>query len=383
MAAPILLAILRFFQGLAMGGEFGSAIIYISELAGKQRRCTYVTILQCSVNAGLIFATALVMILENTIPHDGMLEYGWRIPFALAYCTAILGFFLRRGLPEPHSFLAAARREKAVLEGRDPSADAESFSKIEEGSPKLQSSDDEERSSDLDKQDTTTPEEGVLTHLHGHHHSKVPFIRMIYNNLLGVLFQVLFMCWVSGAFYLTVSWLPATLRKSGDMAPLQVQGMTIISVIFNAIGLILTGIAFDKGLRAIYAYGAVVLLGVPVAYGVYYGSFASAAGAWCLPCLMQLIVGSAMALVVFPCTRLYSAVERTTSFAFAYNIGYGIVGGLSPMVVAAIKPGLSSSIASLASPFWLTGLGTVSIGGCCLLYAYMPRINKRFIGHLE
>ena len=67
VAAPILLALLRILQGLAMGGEFGAAVIYISELAHKARRGMFVAVLQMSVNVGMITATLLVMLLQNTL----------------------------------------------------------------------------------------------------------------------------------------------------------------------------------------------------------------------------------------------------------------------------------------------------------------------------
>lgn len=67
IAASILLALLRLLQGLAMGGEFGSAVIYISELASRSRRGKFVAVLQMSVNAGMILATCLVMLLQNTL----------------------------------------------------------------------------------------------------------------------------------------------------------------------------------------------------------------------------------------------------------------------------------------------------------------------------
>jgi len=70
IAAPILLAVLRLLQGMAMGGEFGSAVIYISELADRGRRGTYVAFLQMSVNIGMIVATLLVMLLQNTLSES-------------------------------------------------------------------------------------------------------------------------------------------------------------------------------------------------------------------------------------------------------------------------------------------------------------------------
>lgn len=53
-----------------------------------------------------------------------MQVYGWRIPFLLAFCTAVLGYWLRAGLPEPKTFLAAARAEKE-LEDKNKMANGE------------------------------------------------------------------------------------------------------------------------------------------------------------------------------------------------------------------------------------------------------------------
>lgn len=58
-------------QGLAMGGEFGSAVVYISELAGVGRRGAFVAVLQMTVNIGMILATLLAMLLQNTVSPGG------------------------------------------------------------------------------------------------------------------------------------------------------------------------------------------------------------------------------------------------------------------------------------------------------------------------
>ena len=49
-------------------------------------------------------------------------------------------------------------------------------------------------------------EEGALTKLHGHHHSKIPIFRVLMNNWLGLLINVMYMAWVSAAFYGMASW---------------------------------------------------------------------------------------------------------------------------------------------------------------------------------
>jgi MFS family permease len=74
IAAPITLALLRMVQGLALGGEYCVAVIYISELAPVARRGFFVGIMMTSVNIGLVIATVFVMILNTALDKSE-----WRI----------------------------------------------------------------------------------------------------------------------------------------------------------------------------------------------------------------------------------------------------------------------------------------------------------------
>jgi MFS family permease len=67
IAAPVLLALLRILQGLALGGEHSSAMCYISELADKGQRGRFTAVLQWCVNIGMIIATLMAMMLQNTL----------------------------------------------------------------------------------------------------------------------------------------------------------------------------------------------------------------------------------------------------------------------------------------------------------------------------
>ena len=122
---------------------------------------------------------------------------------------------------------------------------------------------------------------------------------------------------------------------------------------------------------------------VSAGFGVFYGVWASGAAAWCLMSLFQLILGAAMALVALPSTRLYAPLVRTTGFSFGYNCGYGVIGGLTPIIITAIRTSLSDSMRVYAPPLWLLALGAVSLVSCSLLHRFRPRLNKNFVGHIE
>ncbi len=75
--------------------------------------------------------------------------------------------------------------------------------------------------------------------------------------------------------------------------------------------------------------------------------------------------------------------QRTTGFAFGYNFGYGILGGLSPLAVAAIKATLPLAYKAFAPAFWLLVLGGFSMIGCVGLGMYMPRLTRPHVGKIE
>jgi hypothetical protein len=297
---------------------------------------------------------------------------------------------------------------------------------------------------------------------------------------------------VSGAFYTTVSWLAKDLRTykypliqtqvwgcelcrdswtAPDQAPSfprasarrplrgahrlapdplnphphppPPQGLLIVSLIPNAIGLLAVGYAIDRGMRAVWSNAVLVAVGSGLGFAVFKGVSFSLPTAWGLVCMFHLVIGGAMANVALPCTRIYEPLQvcvwggggdgvgarsvkaragghsarslrasllqphacsphlprpaphptpphpppppsqRTTGFSFGYNCGYGVLGGLSPLAVAAIKSSLGASAAAFAPALWLLCLGAVSILGCIGLSLYQPRLARPFVGRIE
>lgn len=99
IAAPILLAILRLIQGLAMGGEFGAAMVYLHEIADPRWKALTGSLGYISLGVGVVIGILMVVAVTNIIPADALLVWGWRIPFLLAIFTLLAATILRYNMP--------------------------------------------------------------------------------------------------------------------------------------------------------------------------------------------------------------------------------------------------------------------------------------------
>jgi len=105
IAAPIILVLARMLQGLSIGGEYGTAATYLSEVAPPHRRGFYSSFQYVTSIMGQLVALGILMILERWLLTPAQLtEWGWRIPFALGAVLALSALYLRRHLPETELF---------------------------------------------------------------------------------------------------------------------------------------------------------------------------------------------------------------------------------------------------------------------------------------
>lgn len=102
--APILLILFRFAQGLAMGGDVPGAICFIGEHAGQQRRGFMTCCLLCGMNIGAVIASILVAMLIASLTPSSMASWGFRIPFLIGAILAIVGFYIRQHTTETLAF---------------------------------------------------------------------------------------------------------------------------------------------------------------------------------------------------------------------------------------------------------------------------------------
>jgi MHS family alpha-ketoglutarate permease-like MFS transporter len=105
IAAPIILVLARMLQGLSIGGEYGTAATYLSEVAPPHRRGFYSSFQYVTSIMGQLVALGILMILERwLLTPEQLTDWGWRIPFALGAVLALSAIYLRRNLPETESF---------------------------------------------------------------------------------------------------------------------------------------------------------------------------------------------------------------------------------------------------------------------------------------
>lgn len=106
IAAPIIVIFLRILQGLALGGEYGGAAIYVAEHAPPEKRGFYTSFIQASVVGGFVLSIAVVLACRFLIPADDFAAWGWRLPFLLSIVLLIISLWMRFKLSESPVFQA-------------------------------------------------------------------------------------------------------------------------------------------------------------------------------------------------------------------------------------------------------------------------------------
>ena len=102
--APALLIVLRILQGMALGGEYGGAAIYVAEHAADDKRGAATGWIQASAAFGLIAALIVILITRTAIGEEQFLAWGWRIPFLMSVFLLAISVWMRTRLAESPAF---------------------------------------------------------------------------------------------------------------------------------------------------------------------------------------------------------------------------------------------------------------------------------------
>src|SRR5260370_3495364 len=102
--APVLLILIRVFQGLALGGEYGGAAIYVAEHVPDNQRGYWTSFIQITATLGLFLSFITVLLLQFYMTPANFQSYGWRIPFLVSVILVMISLYIRLRMKESPIF---------------------------------------------------------------------------------------------------------------------------------------------------------------------------------------------------------------------------------------------------------------------------------------
>ncbi len=104
IVAPIILLLIRILQGLALGGEYGGATVYVAEHVPDEKRGFYTSFIQITATLGLFVSLAVILIVQNTMSKEAFGSWGWRIPFVISIFLVGISLYIRLRMKESPIF---------------------------------------------------------------------------------------------------------------------------------------------------------------------------------------------------------------------------------------------------------------------------------------
>jgi MFS family permease len=104
IAAPVILLVIRILQGLALGGEYGGAAVYVAEHVPDRKRGYYTSFIQITATLGLFVSLAVILAVQNAMSTEAFNSWGWRIPFLISILLVGVSLYIRLRMKESPIF---------------------------------------------------------------------------------------------------------------------------------------------------------------------------------------------------------------------------------------------------------------------------------------
>jgi MFS family permease len=102
--APIMLLLIRILQGLALGGEYGGAAVYVAEHVPDARRGFYTSFIQITATLGLFVSLVVILLIQNMMSKEAFASWGWRLPFIVSIFLVAVSLYIRLRMKESPIF---------------------------------------------------------------------------------------------------------------------------------------------------------------------------------------------------------------------------------------------------------------------------------------
>ena len=102
--APMALLVIRVLQGLALGGEYGGAAVYVAEHVPDHRRGFYTSFIQITATLGLFLSLVVILVVQNAMSREAFSAWGWRVPFVISIALVGVSLYIRLRMRESPIF---------------------------------------------------------------------------------------------------------------------------------------------------------------------------------------------------------------------------------------------------------------------------------------
>ncbi len=347
VAAPLILIALRFAQGLAVGGQWGGAVLLSVENAPANKRGFYGSFAQLGVPVGVVLANLIFIVMGQMVAPEAFLEWGWRIPFLLSILLVGLGLYVQLKLEDTADYKALQAREEAEQTAAAKALAAEKSISIEDARARLRA----ERGS--------------------------PILRVLARHPKEIALSAGAFVAANGTFYVIVTYSIAYATKVLHVPRPTILWAVMLGALLAAPMIPIASILSDRiGRRSVFMAGAVC------------------AGIWAFPffSLLNHAVFPAMLLAIFVAsvfndlmygpqaalmTEIYSTEFRYSGASLGYQLGAIFGGAFAPIISEALFVKYQSST---PISIYMAGLCAVSLVSVFLLTLGRGKTHNREMG---
>ena len=318
VAAPLILIVLRFAQGFAVGGQWGGAALVAIESAPADRRGFFGSFAQMGVPAGVILSNLIFLVMGEVMPKEDFAAWGWRIPFLISVLLVLLGLYVQLKLEDTADYQALQALEAEKQAAAAKALAAEKGISLEQANARLRA------------------EKGS------------PILKVIAKHPKEILLAAGSFVAANGTFYIMIIYAVAYATKTLHQPKATVLWAVIAGTIVSAPVLPLTAALSDRfGRRGVFLAGAALALiwSWPFFMLLNMGTFPMMA----LAMIGGLTFNSVMyGLQAAMMTEMFSTEFRYSGASLGYQIGAICGGGLAPILSAALfeKYGNSNAISA-------------------------------------